>query len=437
MSAPARLDDELEGGFSRRLLGWLIAGAVVSFAAAVVLAAFGRDLDRRPVPFANTYSYSALGHHALTELLRRQGFGVVARRTSSGGIDESHPLVLAEPDGDWLRGKGERRMKALFREAADNDAPLVLVLPKWRGRQGGARRDEWLAAVSLLPEEEVRRALAALGDPTLSTLQLRRRGGAGGLRCTAAWGGSRGTDFAPGLEPAQLLGPVPQLETLVACAGGALMARLVPSKGPEVVLVADPDLLNNQGLARGDDAALILGLLGDELGASGVVFDETVHGFERSPGLLAEALRFPMVLAVLQGLVILGLTLWAGMGRFGKPLPPAVRLAAGKAVLIDNTAALLAQGGDASDSLSRFFRQTVRAVADHYFLAPDLPEPELLARLQRLTQSRGARIDLARVEERIRELPSGGRKGQGRALALARRLYAWRMEMMNGDRKSP
>ena len=81
-----------------------------------------------------------------------------------------------------------------------------------------------------------------------------------------------------------------------------------------------------------------------------MVFDETIHGFNRTPGLLAEALRFPMVLAVLQGLLLLGLVLWAGMGRFGKPLPAAPGLAAGKEVLIGNTAKLLADGGHAADS---------------------------------------------------------------------------------------
>ena len=99
-----------------------------------------------------------------------------------------------------------------------------------------------------------------------------------------------------------------------------------------------------------------------------MVFDETIHGFDRVPGLLAESLRFPLVLGVLQSLLLLAVVLWAGMGRFGKPLPAAPALAAGKEVLIDNTAKLLVTGGHAGDSLLRYFRQTTRTVAAHYVL---------------------------------------------------------------------
>ena len=142
-----------------------------------------------------------------------------------------------------------------------------------------------------------------------------------------------------------------------------------------------------------------------------------------------------MVLAVLQGLVLLGVVLWAGMGRFGKPLPAAAGLAAGKAVLIGNTAELLAGGGHAADSAMRYFQQTTRAVAAFYFLPPDLPETERLARLQRLSEGHGKRLSLAALEADLRRLPEG-RRGEGDAAWIAQRLYDWRVEMTNVDRKS-
>jgi hypothetical protein len=176
-----------------------------------------------------------------------------------------------------------------------------------------------------------------------------------------------------------------------------------------VVLIADPDLLNNHGLGHGGNAAAVYRLFSRTLAARGVVFDETVHGYNRTPGLLAEALRFPLVLAVLQGLLLLGLVLWAGMGRFGKPLPAARGIAPGKEALIANTAELLAAGGHAAESVARYFQQTTRAVAVHYFLPPDLPETERLARLQRLAAGHGSALNLAALESDIRRLPEGHR----------------------------
>ena len=119
---------------------------------------------------------------------------------------------------------------------------------------------------------------------------------------------------------------------------------------------------------------------------------------------------------MLQSLLLLGVVLWAGMGRFGKPLPAAAGLGAGKEVLIDNTAKLLANGGHADDSLLLYFRQTTRAVAAHYFLPPDLPEGERLARLQRLTRRRTGRLNLAALETQHPPASRGpARRGAGAA----------------------
>src|ERR1700709_288782 len=110
--------------------------------------------------------------------------------------------------------------------------------------------------------------------------------------------------------------PSPASEPVVACAGGILIAR----RAPRTFLIADPDLLNNQGLGRAGNAEAVYQLLVQNVATTGLVFDEAIHGFDRVPGLLAESLRFPLVLGVLQSLLLLGAVLWAGMGRFGKPL---------------------------------------------------------------------------------------------------------------------
>jgi hypothetical protein len=421
---------ELDGGFSRRALGWIVGGVVVSFVAAVLLGVYGRDLDPRPAPGTDTFSYSALGHRALADFLRAMGLGVVSRQAAGrGGLGPNHPLIVAEP-------RDAAALRTLRGEAVGRRAPLVLVLPKWEA--GAPRQDkpEWLASVTLLPAAEAERIAGALAPPAGRSsgraVAVRRTRGGGGGSCSAAWDG-----LPAGLRidsrPAQLLKPGPGLEPVVTCPGGLLIARL--GLNPPAYLIADPDILNNQGLGRGDNAEAVYAFLARGLGATGVVFDETIHGFHRTPGLLAEALRFPLVLGVAQSLVLLGIVLWAGMGRFGKPLPAPTALAAGKATLIDNTAKLLAEGGHAGDSLARYFRQTTRAVAAESFLPPDLGESERLARLQRLTDGRrssGPPLDLAVLERSLQSLPPG-RRGEERAARIARQLHAWRREMTAGE----
>jgi hypothetical protein len=405
---------EIEGGFSRRGLRWIVGTAVVSFVAAVLLGVYGADLDRRPTPEANTFSYSALGYHGLFEFLRAMGLGVVARQAPAGSVGPDKPLILAEPNG-----RDPERLKAVYEEARSHKAGVVVVLPKWTPGKPRKKQPDWLATVTLIPQIEIDKVLGELGDASLKGIQITRPRGP--LRCTAPAPGEDEIEIDS--DTIQLLEPSSALEPVVACDGGLLIARR-----ERTFLIADPDLLNNQALGRAGNADAVYRLLVHDLGATGVVFDETIHGFDRVPGLLAESLRFPLVLGVLQSVLLLAVVLWAGMGRFGKPLPAAPGLAAGKEVLIDNTAKLLASGGHASDSLLRYFRQTTRAVATHYFLAPELADGEQLARLQRLSDSNGLRLSLGALERGIGGLPPG-RRGEEQAARLARRLHEWRTAM--------
>lgn len=439
--APER---ELEGGFSRRVLGWVVGIAVASFLAALLLSAFGEDLSSWTTPDANSFSYSAIGHHALIELLTSLGVGVVPRKSRGvTGLGPHTPLVLAEPDvvngPPAVRG----RIAAGRDEARQTKAVLVLVLPKWQGYPGD-EAPGWVDDVALRDEAEISEILAALGEPSLQEVRLvRSRGLAVRRECQARWKGATErftveVDFpqllspAPARKPAQEPPLEPLLEPIITC-GDQLLAgrrRLTPA-GPELLVIADPDVLNNQGLSRGDHAALVSRLFQQHLDAHGVIFDETIHGFVRSHGLLAEAFRFPLLPASLQTFLLAGIVLWAGMGRFGKPMPPPGGLAAGKDVLIDNTATLLLAGGHTADSLARYHRQTEQAVAASLFLPPGLSTAEVRRRLEEVAESRGAPIDLAAVERQIEAL-DGGHDAAARALEIARRLHRWRQEMTHG-----
>lgn len=431
--AETPVETELEGGFSRRWLAWGVGIAVTSFAIFLLLLAYGRDLEERPAPGANSFSRSALGYQGAVELLRALGLGVVSRQAPAGsGVDPDHPLVMAEPDPG--AGGGSQRQEALWQEAEDRKATLVVVLPKWAPGAPQKNKPEWLSEVELMPLVWVERPLSRLleSDPRIEVQRFARARG-----CQAFWQGvEEPTPLRIDTGEAVQLLRSEALEPLIQCAGGLLVARRpATEKQPPVVVIADPDLLNNHGLGLGENAEAVYQLFNRELRAKGVVFDETIHGFNRTPGLIAEALRFPMVLAVLQGLILLGVVLWAGMGRFGKPLPVAAGLAAGKEVLIGNTAELLAGGGHVADSASRYFQQTTRAVAAYYFLPPDLPEGERLARLQKLSEGHGKRLNLTALEADLQRLPAG-RRGEEQAAWIAQRLYQWRVEMTNVDRKS-
>ena len=462
----------IEGGFSRRVVGWMAGVAGVSLLAGLMVSAFEGDLGQRETSRPSSWSEGALGHRALLELLKAAGLGVVTRQSRAAmGIGPRRPLVLAEPDPDAdprapaepRRPSHRRAAGAYERDALARQAAVVLVLPKWRG-QPDPRHPGWVVDVELLPEEQalgrVERTLGALPVEGLQVRRVKVGGGERGCRFleageeaagdTAAAGPAAAGSWSPGVDlaPAQLIVPHEGLRPVVACGGGWLAAlRPASAVAPAMLLVADPDLLDNQGLGRADHAALVVRLLVGELHARGVVFDETIHGYHRAGGLLAEALRLPLLPATLHGLLVAGLALWAGAGRFGKPLPALRPPAPGKTVLIDNTAELLTRGGHVADSLARYYRYTLHAVAAHYFLPTDLPAAALTERLARLPPrlpaaagraGRAGAGELLRIERRIGRLGAAAsrRRAEERAAALARSLYRWRMEMTDGPREA-
>ena len=314
----------------------------------------------------------------------------------------------------------------------------MLVLPKWA--PGPPRKHPGLAgSVDLLAPDGRRAELVReLGDAGPRKVAVERAPAA----AAALHGdlGRRGDRDCGSCDAAQLLKPAAGARAGGRLPGGLLIARRAPGReaAPATYLIADPDLLNNQGLDQEENAEAVFEFLVHDLAATSVVFDETIHGYNRVPGLLAEATALPDGARVLQSLLLLGVVLWAGMGRFGKPLP-ADRRARRRQGDPDR------QHGEAAGGRrprrrqpAPLFRGRRRAsVAAHYFLPPDLPESERLARLQRLTdghaaQRRTARgLNLAALERSLALLPDGAR-GEEQAARIARRLYDWRLEMTAG-----
>lgn len=421
---------ELGGGFSRRALVWVSVIASASLVLAVLLMVFGEDLGRKPTAQPTTFSYGLVGHRAFADYVESLGLGVLVRQTRAGiGTGPQTPLVVISPHPQWVADDETRRIPALQAEARRRGAPWIFVLPKW-GTAPSEENEGWVGQMQRHSAGDVESVLAAIDDPHLSTLLVVQQ--AAGIErrtqtCQAQWDRTRRLEID--VAPAQLLRHTAAIEPLVDCPGGVLVGRRrIGADGPETIVIADPDILNNQGLARADHARLIELLLTDWLHADGIVIDETVHGYERQAGLLYELFRFPLVLALLQSVLLVGIVLWAGMSRFGKPLPLAAGIEAeGKEVLIDNTAKLLAYGGHSSDSLMHYFQQTVRAVAAHYFLPVDLPEAETFSRLQKIARGRNLDLDLTATRHRIQQVTSTG--ADERAVRIARHLYLWRRNM--------
>jgi hypothetical protein len=388
--------------FGTRATVALVAVTTLSFVGALVLRAFEPDEGVPGVPGPGAWSRSALGHRGLAELLRARDVPVVvSRRDPAARVAERGVVVAAEPEGD----EGHARTAALVMHGR----PTVVVLPKWTG-VASEEHPAWMDRVALRPIDDAARVLKEIGVE-------------GTVERPAA--GPEAADGQATLTHPQVL-TIEGMEPLVTAPEGVVAAR-VPDREAPLVIVADPDLLNNHGLGRGGNARLALDLL-DRLRRGGaVVFDVTIHPRQAMPPAGRALFKFPLVLVTIQLVLAVGVLLWASMRRFGAPLPPRPALEPGPRFLVENTAELLRYGGHSAAVLARYLRGAVRDVGAALRPPAGLRGPALTEWLDRLAEGRGLAARLAELE---RELPG---HGEAELVRRARAIHQWRAEMIHGS----
>lgn len=295
------------------------------------------------------------GYAALYELLEAEG-NAVRQVRSEGDLDEPGLLILTPPpalDGKELTELVDKRRYI---------GPTMIVAPKWAASPAAAKKagKGWVMLNGVVPlqwpgfHDEI-------GVSATSEQQNKPAGG---------W-------TAPGRK-----GPLPNdkvvlsaagdtIEPLVESGDGRILAAWIYEEseyfpalekfagyeiveGAEgngtypVVLVFEPDLLNNYGLADERTAMLardlVLAAAADTDGAP-IRFDLTQNGFGGGENLLTLAFRPPFLAATIC-LLLAGLAIaWRAFNRFGPPRRRERAIALGKSALVENSAGVIRRTG--------------------------------------------------------------------------------------------
>jgi hypothetical protein len=390
--------------FATRATRWLVVVTLASLAASLWLLVSPGELSPHDSVEADGYSGSALGHRGLLAWLRANGEVVMQSRRQQGP-GKCGLFVLAEP------GEMSARDVQRLQPAVERAPSKLFVLPKRRGWRD-AERPDWVERVELRELADVQRTFADLGKcADLRVPHVVRRDATTNWNLPPGWPEPRVDG------PAQLLdGNNGSVTSIIACDEGVLLGRI-----GGVYVLADPDLIANHGLLRGDNAALVLAMVRSMKADGAIVFDETLHGYHLAASIWHAAGQFPFVLVTAQLLLLLALAAWIARGRFGPVQPEAPPIGAGKAFLIDNVAALLRRAGGTGPSLRRYARQRLRRAADalraprglddeacRAFVLARLPaaaRDELAALLARTKNANAA--DVVATARRLRSLTEG------------------------------
>jgi hypothetical protein len=395
-------------GFSPMTMLVLVLVGVISVAGLGVLSAYAPELRKGDDGGGHALSRSSIGYAALVRLLTLSGEPVLTSRgplppTAEGGL-----LVFTPQPG--MSAKSLRRL--------GSEGPNLVVLPKWRAAPDPRHRG-WAVTLDAFPAED---SLSVLPDKLRKSLVLKTTHGDRTLRLARPNGQAIG---GPVLlhEPRALSGP--GWTPVIVDQTGAPV--LVMREEPWTYVLADPDLLNTQGLKTLNGAKTAVALL-DLIRArdTPVIFDLTQHGFTRPRSLLRLALEPPLLGATL---VLLALAILAGIQaavRFGPAREKRRALALGKTALADNTAGLI-RLARREHRMAPLYARLVQASAARAIGAPrGLEGPALDDFLDRVGKTVGAAHSYSALAERARDASPAD------LMAVARDLHIWKQELIRG-----
>lgn len=326
------------------------AGAFLLFLYAIGAGWDGRE-DRNGGSHAAANGLN--GFAGLARLLEARGYDVSLSRSPARLEDEA--LLVITPDLFSADGEDIARIIRERRYAG----PTLLILPKWMASRaddmrslnvpngwvllGSATKPEFVTEIDGLKEEELR-----LG-PRERWYGL---GLQGSLPVPAQTLGLRGDGLIPLVSDrngAALAGYVYDKGVYPYLADAAGIPPLDESESDTddslwpVVVVVEPDLMNNYGLADATRAEAAVALVDATLEDYDlpIVFDLTVPGLGRTENLLTMAFRPPFLAATLCLILAALVIALRSFRRFGPPVTEAPSFAMGKQQLARNSAALV------------------------------------------------------------------------------------------------
>lgn len=276
------------------------------------------------------------GYAALAQLLERRGWEVVRSR-SEAGLESEDLVVLTPPTG---ADGGEIARIVAQRRAL---GPTIVILPKWSaveaGRQAPGGKSGWVV----------------LGEPVTPRWDGFADDVAVSIGKAGSWTGAGTTGVLPKAGSVQWAQGSDKLTPVVTALGQpdhVLAAFLEDGSSwsgddlhspHRVMLVFEPDLVDNLAMARGANAVLADRLFAEMAEGHGrrVHFDLTLNGLGRTDNLLTLAFTPPFLAATLCLIFAALVVAWRALRRFGPPLAQARSIAFGKRQLVRNSAGLI------------------------------------------------------------------------------------------------
>ncbi len=429
--------------FGRRsLIALLVVGSIAFLA---FLYSIGTGSPGSGATSGHAAAHGLTGYSALVKLMRASDVDTELLRAEEK-LRNSEGLVVLSPEG-----YGEDELDQIIRNR-QYVGPTMIILPKYSIEPLPSQRRGWEKIVGTLDTEASLPQLQGVGFANIRLFQSEDKK-PGPMR--SGWAG--GASIKGPSQPRTIASDDLSIIIRDGQSGQALVAydnkreiweeieefagRTVSETtleqssglGYPVIIAADADLFNNQGMAdpvRAAQAVALIKMLHEGAMAgedTPLLFDITLNGYAQSQNLLSLMVQPPFLAAAIILIVALfGLALVA-FNRFGPPLASLRAYAFGKSALVANSADLALRLGRA-DHVGPLYADLVRDNA---------------ARVAGLARIRGTdnqvealeRLPVAEGDMPYLELDRRMRNAQGRQAitAAAAALHGWKQTILKGN----
>jgi hypothetical protein len=327
--------------FSRTTVLAVLVVGLAAFLAMLYFIGAGDFGDRENSARATASSDAIHGYSGLVQLLELESFGVSVVRSSEDatrdGLLVITPSSAADPEA-LARLLDERRFIG----------PTMVIMPKWLtskstdnvSEEDRARIENgWVRLTGVMP------AVWASDLPQPYAFKHHVDDFEDSAR--REWTGLDRSAAAPSATLASAT-PTGEFGTLIEDAYGNVLAFELTSAhaAAPVIFVAEPDLVNNFGLADAGRAQLALALIERSAGPDGrVTFDLSAGMAAPSTNLLTLAFEPPFLASTICLILALIVIAWRAFFRFGPVVRGERPIAFGKAQLVENGAGLILRAG--------------------------------------------------------------------------------------------
>lgn len=406
-----------ETPFSNKTLFWLIMVGLLATMGVAITSVFEGDGRYETSMGANSFSKSAIGHAALVEILKQDGWTIVqSQHNTAEKLGDGSALLIMEPRAGTVTST---RLEELL-----DYVPALLVLPKRSGVPHSYKQG-WIGQQSVMGANIPTQVLGYVA----AEAELVRPD-----KTPEDWQSPIFAQQTPDISNIQLM-KSDKIEPVIWTEEGTLLGKIERENGVPLWVLSDPDILATHGLNRGWNADFSVGIIQTLApDADTLVIDEVIHGFTVDPSLAKAMFRKPFLFATVAFLLALTVFLLALTRRFGAPYRHRIESRDSKAVFVENSARILAQANKEQEALLRLFEDTALTVARQLNVPHDLERQRLETWLDERAHSKGIVPDYSTLKRRLQRIREDDDTRQHRLLIISNQFYTWKREMLSDSK---